>query len=97
VSDPDALTAAVDELVGELGPLHAMFANADTLTHRASITELDLDEWNRVLAVDLTGALLTFRASIPHFRSRGGAMLTCGSSLALRPGTGLLPYVAAKS
>src|SRR5262249_53555614 len=60
VSDAEALPLAVDELVKELGPLHAMFANAGTLTHRAAITDLDLAEWHRVLAVDLTGVLLTF-------------------------------------
>ena len=97
MSDPGALTAAVDELASELGPLHVAFANAGTLTHRTTITELDLNEWNRILAVDLTGVLLTFRAAIPHFSSDGGLLLASGSSLALRPGTGLLPYVAAKA
>ncbi|HEY5172264.1 MAG TPA: SDR family NAD(P)-dependent oxidoreductase [Acidimicrobiia bacterium] len=97
VSDAAAMTAAVDGLVGELGPLHVAFANAGTLTHRATLTELDLAEWDRVLAVDLTGVLLTFRAAVAHFAQEGGLLLACGSSLALRPGTGLLPYVAAKA
>ena len=98
VSDAGAITAAVDQLVDELGgPLHASFANAGTLTHRATISELDLAEWHRVLAVDLTGVLLTLRAAVPHFGSEGGALLACGSSLAIRPGVGLLPYVAAKA
>lgn len=97
VSDEAAITAAVDESVGELGTLHATFANAGTLTRRASVADLDLDEWNRVLAVDLTGVLLTFRAALRHFSADGGALLACGSSLAIRPGTGLLPYVAAKA
>src|SRR5205085_3156591 len=57
----------------------------------------DLDEWNRVLAVDLTGIVLTFRAAIPHFGADGGVLLATGSSLALRPGVGLLSYVAAKA
>ncbi len=97
VSDPAVLTAAVADLVAELGPLWVAFANAGTLTHRTTITELDLDEWHRVLAVDLTGVLLTFRAALTHFGAEGGLLLACGSSLALRPGTGLLPYVAAKA
>jgi len=97
VSDTAALTAAVDSLVGELGPLDVAFANAGTLTHRATLTELHLDEWDRVLAVDLTGVLLTFRAAVENFAQNGGLLLACGSSLALRPGTGLLPYVAAKA
>lgn len=97
VSDSDAITAAVGELARELGPLHVAFANAGTLTRRTTITELDLDEWNRVIAVDLTGVVLTFRAALANFHADGGLLLACGSSLALRPGTGLLPYVAAKA
>ena len=97
VSDADAITAAVGEMARELGPLHVAFANAGTLTRRTTITELDLDEWNRVIAVDLTGVVLTFRAALANFHADGGLLLACGSSLALRPGTGLLPYVAAKA
>jgi NAD(P)-dependent dehydrogenase (short-subunit alcohol dehydrogenase family) len=97
VSDNVALTSAIDDLVASLGALHVAFANAGTLTHRTTIATLDLEEWNRVLSVDLTGVLLTFRAAVSHFGTDGGVLLACGSSLALRPGTGLLPYVAAKA
>lgn len=97
VSDAVALTAAIAELVSELGSLSVAHANAGILVQATSITDLDLDEWNRVLAVDLTGVMLTFRAAIPHFGADGGLLLATGSSLALRPGIGLLPYVAAKA
>ena len=97
VSDAAALTSAVDELVGELGSLAVAFANAGILIPPSGITDLDLDDWNRVLAVDLTGVMLTFRAAVPHIGTAGGLLLATGSSLALRPGTGLLPYVAAKA
>jgi NAD(P)-dependent dehydrogenase (short-subunit alcohol dehydrogenase family) len=97
VSDADGLTAAVDELVSELGSLHVAHANAGILTQASTITDLDLDEWNRVLAVNLTGVVLTFRAAVPHFGAEGGLLLATGSSTALRPGIGLLPYVAAKA
>ena len=97
VSDAAELTAAIDELVSKLGPLSVGHANAGILTRAATITELDLDEWHRVLAVNLTGVLLTFRAAIPHFAAGGGTLLATGSSTAIRPGVGLLPYVAAKA
>jgi 3-oxoacyl-[acyl-carrier protein] reductase len=97
VSDPDALTAAVDELASELGTLRVAHANAGILRQASTISDLDLDEWNRVLAVNLTGVLLTFRAALPHFGDEGGLLLATGSSTALRPGIGLLPYVAAKA
>lgn len=97
VADTAKLTDAVEELVGELGPLRVAHANAAVLVPRAKITELDLTDWNRVLAVNLSGVLHTFRAALPHFTPQGGLLLATGSSLAVRPGTELLPYVAAKA
>jgi NAD(P)-dependent dehydrogenase (short-subunit alcohol dehydrogenase family) len=97
VSDAAALTAAVDELARALGPFHVVHANAGILTPAASIGELDLDVWDRVLAVNLTGVLLTFRAAIPHLVPEGAVLLATGSSTAVRPGVGMLPYVAAKA
>jgi len=97
VSDADALTAAVDELVRELGSLRVAHANAGVLMPATSLADLDLDDWNRVLAVDLTGVVITFRAAVPHFQAEGGLLLATGSSLVSRPGIGQLAYVAAKA
>jgi len=63
VADPAAITTAIDDLVDEIAtPVHAVFANAGTLTHRSTVTDLSLDEWHRVLAVDLTGAVVSVDA-----------------------------------
>jgi 3-oxoacyl-[acyl-carrier protein] reductase len=97
VADAATFTAAVDEMVGELGPLDVAHANAAILVPATAVEEIDLDDWNRVLAVNLTGVLITFRAAIPHLRPGGGLLLATGSSLALRPGNGPLPYIAAKA
>ena len=83
VSDADALTPTVDELASELGSLRVAHANAAILTQSATISDLDLDEWHRVLAVNLTGVLLIFRAVLPHFEAEGGLLLATGSSTAL--------------
>ena len=97
VSQAQLLTAAVDGLVSELGLLSVAYANAGILMPATTVTDVDLDEWNRVLAVNLTGVLLTFRAAIPHFPTDGGLLLATGSSIASRPGIGLLAYAAAKA
>jgi NAD(P)-dependent dehydrogenase (short-subunit alcohol dehydrogenase family) len=97
VSNAAAITAAVAELVDELGSLDVAHANAGVLVEATPITDLDVDVWNRVLAVDLTGVMLTFRAAVAHFGPEGGLLLATGSSLGIRPGTLLLPYVAAKA
>ncbi len=91
------ITAAVTALAGELGPLHAAHANAGILRPAAPVTDLDLTEWDRILAVNLTGVLLTFRAALAQFAPAGGVLLATGSSLAVRPAVGQLAYTAAKA
>jgi 3-oxoacyl-[acyl-carrier protein] reductase len=97
VSHAAEISQAVAELAAELGPLHAAHANAGILLPPATVSELDLDDWNRVLAVNLTGVLLTFRAALAHLGDSGGVLLATGSSLAVRPAPGQLAYIAAKA
>jgi NAD(P)-dependent dehydrogenase (short-subunit alcohol dehydrogenase family) len=66
VSDPDGLTTAVDELVCELGSLRVAHANAGILLQATSVTDLDLDEWNRV-----------FRPRLQHRRGAIGGLTHC--------------------
>jgi 3-oxoacyl-[acyl-carrier protein] reductase len=92
VRDPAALTAAM----ADLDAIDVVFANAGVLPHPTPIADLDMDEWDRVLATNLTGVLHTFRAALPKIPD-GGVLLATGSSLATRPREGRLAYVAAKA
>jgi NAD(P)-dependent dehydrogenase (short-subunit alcohol dehydrogenase family) len=97
VTDPDAMDATVAEITRELGRLDVAHANAGVLIAATPFEELDLAEWHRVLTVNLTGVLHTFRAAVPAFGTDGGVLLATGSSAAIRPVPGILPYVAAKA
>jgi NAD(P)-dependent dehydrogenase (short-subunit alcohol dehydrogenase family) len=96
VADRDALAAAISTLVQELGTLDGVFANAGILPPPRPVELLDATEWDRVLAVNLTGAVMTLVTSVPHVKD-GAALLLNGSSLAIRPREGRLAYVAAKA
>ena len=43
--------------------------------HGAAVTELSLERWNRVLAVNLTGMFLTAKHAAPHLRIQRGAIV----------------------
>ena len=92
VRDPAALAAAL----ADLDVIDAVFANAGVLPPPRPIADLDMVEWDRVLATNLTGALHTFRAALPKVPD-GGALLATGSSLGARPRSERLAYVAAKA
>jgi NAD(P)-dependent dehydrogenase (short-subunit alcohol dehydrogenase family) len=96
VSDRNALPAAIGSVAREVGPLHGVFANAAVLPPPVPVEALDWQEWDRILSVNLTGAMLTLVSSLAHVVD-GGSLLASGSSLAIRPREQRLAYVAAKA
>jgi len=96
VSDRNALIAAIESMAGQVGHLHGVFANAGVLPPPVPVEALDWQQWDQVLSVNLTGAVLTLALSLGHVVD-GGSLLVNGSSLAIRPCEGRLAYVAAKA
>ena len=97
VTDERQIVEAVDDIAQKLGGLDVVHANAGIAMPATPVDELSRGEWDRVLAVNLTGVFLTLRAGVPHLRQHGGLLLVTGSSMAIRPGIGMLAYVAAKA
>ena len=76
--DWDALAA---ELIGT--DIHGLVNNAG-IPFRARLGDIELADWNRVLAVNLTGPMLGIQAIVPLMKS-GASIVNVGSSAALTP------------
>jgi NAD(P)-dependent dehydrogenase (short-subunit alcohol dehydrogenase family) len=97
VADPDDLRRAVDEAAEALGGLSTLFINAG-IGSMAPLAEWSPEEWNRLIAVNLTGVYATFRAGIPHLLANGGGSVVSTASISgTRPAAGEAPYSAAKA
>lgn len=85
--------------VRRFGRLDAMVANAGVALARTAVLDLDDAEWDRVVAVNLTGTYNTVIAAARALvaQDQGGAIIATGSSTALRAMAGLTPYTAAKA
>lgn len=59
-----------DRVEAELGPLDILFSNAG-IQLDAAFTELTLEQWNKVIAVNLTGGFLCAREAVLRFRRKG--------------------------
>jgi len=79
-ADNDHLLAAVDLCVAEFGGLDILVNNAGTGVG-GPILDLDLEEWKRVLDLNLFGAINAARAAIPAMRKRGGGSIVNVSSI----------------
>ena len=96
VSDRGSVEAMAGEVVGELGGVDILVNNAAVYPRRAW-TEIEEEEWDRVMAVNLKGYFLCARAVYPHMRERGGGSIVNVASITFFIGwTLLLDYVASK-
>ncbi|MGE5177091.1 MAG: glucose 1-dehydrogenase [Hyphomicrobiales bacterium] len=88
VSSEAAWAAAVEDAARRFGGLHVLVNNAAIARDEDVETET-LEGWNRLLAIDLTGAWLGMRAAAPAMRrSGGGSIINVSSIYGLVGGTG---------
>ena len=75
-------------------PFDIVVANAG-VGHSAKVVDTDLDDWNRVISINLTGVFLVFRAALQTMSS-GGRLIAVASTAALQGGSNIAAYSASK-
>lgn len=96
VADESSVRAAVGEVRERLGRIDCVL-NAAGYVQFAPVEELSLEDWNRMLAVHLTGTFLVCKTTLPHLRAAGGgSIVNVASVTALVARASLAAYSAAK-
>lgn len=96
VTEPSQMADAV-RIAERLGAFRVAVNNAGIAAARRPVAEIDLDDWRRVLDVDLTSVLICLQAEIPAMRSAGGgSIINIASMYGGIAIAGSAPYVAAK-
>ncbi len=97
VTDYDELERAVRDAALRLGGISLLFNNAGGSTI-ARVHQFSLDEWNRIVALNLTGVFHGFKAAVPLMLEGGdGRIVSTASISGTRPSAGESPYSAAKA
>jgi len=81
VADRDAFARLTEGITEAWGGIDILVNGAGT-TVRRMIGEMGVEDWNRVLAVNLTGAFNGIQAVLPHMRARGGGAIVNIASIA---------------
>jgi 3-oxoacyl-[acyl-carrier protein] reductase len=92
VSDPDQVATLFDKV----GTVDGLVTCAALLVNRRPYDEIPLDEWNRMLAVNITGTFLCARAAAASMSDQGGSIVTVASETAFTGSHGFAHYVASK-
>jgi 3alpha(or 20beta)-hydroxysteroid dehydrogenase len=96
VTKPEDWDAAVATAVSEFGRLDILINNAG-IANFAPIEEYTLEQWNLIIAINLTGTFNGIKAAIPALKESGAGSIINISSTAGLKGVAALPgYTAAK-
>jgi NAD(P)-dependent dehydrogenase (short-subunit alcohol dehydrogenase family) len=91
VSDEQDVIALFDQV----GDIDGLVNNAALLVGRRPFQEIPVDEWDRMMAVNVRGTFLCAREASKHMPN-GGSIVNVSSTTALNGSQGFLHYVASK-
>jgi 2-hydroxycyclohexanecarboxyl-CoA dehydrogenase len=97
VSDPRSAEKAVAQADAIHGSLDVLINNAAVRNH-SSVADSDLDEWKRLMAVNVFGAVAFCKAALPSLRKSGnGSIVNVSSCYAVVGRSGMPIYDATKA
>lgn len=96
VTDEAQWRAAVDLAESTFGPVQHLVNNAGIVTF-ATIEEMDVAEWDRTIAINLTGVWLGMHVTVPSIkRAGGGSIVNVSSTAGMQGYANIGAYVASK-
>lgn len=85
VNNPDDVQHMVDETVAKLGSIDILVNNAGINAKPAKIADIPIEDWDRVLEIDLRGVFLCTRAVLPVMvKQRKGSIINIASVLGIK-------------
>jgi NAD(P)-dependent dehydrogenase (short-subunit alcohol dehydrogenase family) len=97
VSDEDAVGQMVAATIREFGKIDVLVNNAGIIGPTAVVTEVKREDWDRTIAINLTGAYLCAKVVLPHMAERRSGKIINISSVAGHKGYPLRsPYSVSK-
>lgn len=94
VTRPHELRGAFADLARRFGPVHGL-VNSAGINRTGPSAELAVEDWQRVIDIDLSGTFYACQAAYPHL-APGSAIVNVASVLAVRGLPGRVAYAAAK-
>jgi NAD(P)-dependent dehydrogenase (short-subunit alcohol dehydrogenase family) len=95
VTERETCDRLVEETMRHYGRLDILVNNAAFQHHRASITDIDDEQWDKTFRTNIYAYFYLARAAVPHM-GRGSAIINVGSITGLEGSAQLLDYSASK-
>jgi NAD(P)-dependent dehydrogenase (short-subunit alcohol dehydrogenase family) len=96
ISIPEEATGIVAKVAAQWGGIDVLVNNAGIMD-RQTCTEASVEDWDRVMNVNLRAVFVLCKAVIPHMLEKGGAIVNIGSISAVRGQAAACSYSASKA
>ncbi|ALE05680.1 short-chain dehydrogenase [Arthrobacter sp. ERGS1:01] len=97
VADDEQVQAGVAQVVDAFGGVNVLFNNAGII-RRANVLETSVEDWDRVMAVNVRGPFLMSKYVVPLMKAAGGgAIVNTGSGWGLKGGGDAISYCTSKA
>ena len=95
IADEESVKLSIQAAANKFGNISGLVNNA-AISANKSITELSLEEWNRVIGVNLTGAFLCSKHAAPFLKEAKGSIINLCSTRAFQSEPNTEAYSASK-
>ncbi|MDC0767103.1 SDR family NAD(P)-dependent oxidoreductase [Streptomyces sp. HD] len=96
VTDETQVRQGLERVIDRFGTLHVIVNNAGVYPHK-SFEETSVEEWRRIMRVNLEAPFLVTRAALPYLKAAGwGRVVNIASSAVLTAPPTMVAYVASK-
>lgn len=97
VTEIDSWTSVVSHIYEKMGQIDILFNNAGTVGSYSSITEVTLEDWTKIVDVNLNGVFYGMRSVLPYMQRTGaGSIINTSSIWGLVGADGVAAYQASK-
>lgn len=98
VADADQVKAMIDYAMECFGQIDCLVNNAGSPSPMVSILDVDMENFDRVMAINVRGVMLGMKTVMPHMMQRGsGSIINMSSGAAFRTGLTAHTYAASKA
>ncbi len=97
VTDEDSVNRVFASIKERYGKLHILINNAGIAGAPGPLAQTDVADWNKTLAVNLTGSFLCCREAVPLMVEEGGRIVNMSSRAGYRGAIWLHSYCATKA
>jgi NAD(P)-dependent dehydrogenase (short-subunit alcohol dehydrogenase family) len=97
VTDETQVREGFDQVVRRFGRIDILHVNAGIIIKKQYVTQQTLEDWNRIISINLTGAFLTAKYGIMQMqKGKGGNVIFTASNWAFVYEAGFSSYAASK-